>query len=197
MPVRPCIEEEIKEKAGVVNPRYVVVCREARQQLPPDEWAIIDAVNEVVASGQVGHAEIHRPPRPSGFQGPYHNRRVAVFICGEFELEEASRFVAAFVESIGLPPVVQEYFPNRKVIVETIGWSESVPNIDMDDGLKDDLQLIAEFDKVEPISSYAFHLLWHGIFRCFHGQDYHRGSWRSSPHYLYATDLGSCTAASP
>ena len=123
MPVRPCIEEEIKEKAGVVNPRYVVVCREARQQLPPDEWAIIDAVNEVVASGQVGHAEIHRPPRPSGFQGPYHNRRVAVFICGEFELEEASRFVAALVESIGTPPLVQQYFPNRKVIVETIGWS--------------------------------------------------------------------------
>ena len=67
----------------------------------------------------------------------------------------------------------------------------------MHDDLKDDLQLIAEFDKVEPISSYVFHLLWHATFRCLHGRDYERGSWRSSPHYLYSTDLGSCTAASP
>ena len=58
MPVRPYIEEEIKEQGGVRNPRFVVVCRKGRSELTPDQEAAIDAVTECVASGQVHSAEV-------------------------------------------------------------------------------------------------------------------------------------------
>ena len=40
------------------------------------------------------------------------------------------------------------------------------------------------------MSSYLFHFLWHATFRCLHGHDFQRGSWRTTPQYVYATDVG-------
>ena len=149
MPVRRYIEKEIKEEGGVRDPRYVVVCHTARNQILPDPEAITAEVADVVASGRVKGATVHS--RGDEFPAGMHSRHVAVFICGDFELEEAARFVEAAAATYSGAIPLGEYFRNRKVIVETFGWSLGPDDDDLSPD--HDLRQLLMFDEVKPMDS--------------------------------------------
>ena len=116
------------------NVRYLVVCNQTRHQLHP------------AFSGQVSVA--------------LRNRHVAIFICGDFDMEDATKFVNAFlVESQGLPVPMADFFPNpSKIDVKSVAWSLASADVLHSAPLR---HLMDNFSMVELTDSYTYHLLFH------------------------------------